>query len=187
MNAPRIASLVAALAVATWSCSGYIADTSVAPGDTVRVTAPSLDMDDSIGTVAALETDTLTVQVEERADALYVPLADVTKLEVRRGQKSRTGGGALIGAGVGAAAGVITALAACGDSNCEWDGDTTDVTGYVAVVFGAGGALLGAGIGALIGSASKTDRWETVPLEEIRVGPSSVDADGVEVSVTLRL
>ena len=122
MNAPRIASLVAVLAVTTWACSGYVADTSVAPGDTVRVTAPSMDMDDSVGTVAALETDRLTFQVEERADALYVPLADVTKLEVRRGQKSNAGSGALIGLGVGAAAGVITALVLCADWNCSWDG-----------------------------------------------------------------
>ena len=187
MNASRMASLVAALAVATWSCSGYVADTSVAPGDTVRVTAPSMDMDDSVGTVAALETDRLTVQVEERADALSVPLADVTKLKVRRGQKSNAGKGALIGLGVGAAAGVITALLSCADSQCDWDNAGDDVTGYTAVVLGAGGALLGAGIGAIIWSSIKTDRWQTVPLDQLRVGPSSVDADGVAVSVTLRL
>ena len=62
-----------------------------------------------------------------------------------------------------------------------------DATAYAAVVFGAGGALLGAGIGALIGSASKTDRWETVPLDEIRVGLSPFASDGVAVSVLLRL
>ncbi len=183
MNAPRIASLVAALAVTTWSCSGYVADTSIAPGDTVRVTAPSMDMDDSIGTVAALETDTLTVKVEERADALYVPLADITKLEVRHGQRSRAGKGALIGLGVGAAAGVTLAFVACAGKECY--SDSNDATGVVALIFGAGGALLGAGIGAIIGSSIKTDRWESVPLDNIRVSltPSTLLGLGATVRV----
>jgi hypothetical protein len=42
-------------------------------------------------------------------------------------------------------------------------------------------------LGALVGSTIKTDRWETVPLDDIRVGPSPVTPDGVAVSVTLRL
>ena len=53
----------------------------------------------------------------------------------------------------------------------------------MAVVFGAGGALLGAVTGAFI----KTDRWEEVPLDEIRVGLSPFASDGVAVSVSLRL
>jgi len=178
-------SLVLALLVTTWACSGYVADTSVAPGDTVRVTAPSMDMDDSVGTVAALETDTLTVQVEERADALYVPLADVTKLEVRRGQKSNVGKGALIGLGVGALMGVgLGLLVVEGGEAC--DRGVQDC--WQAIPAGAGllGAV-GAGLGALIGLGARIDRWETVPLDQLRVGPSSVDADGVAVSVTLRL
>ncbi len=180
MNAPRITSLVAVLVVTTWSCSGYVADMSVAPGDTVRGTAPSMDVDDSVGTVAALETDTLTVQVEDRADALYVPLADVAKLEVQRGQKSGTGTGALIGGGLGAALGVTVGLVGCSASNCNLD--EGDLTAAVAVVFGAGGALLGAGIGALIGSSIKTDRWETVPLDRIRV---SLTPHGLGVSASI--
>jgi hypothetical protein len=150
----------------------------------VRVTAPSLDLDKGVGTVAALETDTLVVNTEQRADALEVPLADVTKLEVHRGQKSKTGTSALIGAGFGAALGVSVALIGCADNECLSDGDAT---AGVAVLLGAGGALLGAGLGALIGSGTKVDRWETVPLDDIRVGPSPVTPDGVAVSVTLRL
>ena len=185
MNAPRIASLVAVLVVTTWSCSGYVADTSIAPGDTVRVTAPSMDMDGSVGTVAALETDTLTVQVEDRADALYVPLADVTKLEVRRGRKSNAGKGALIGLGVGAVVGVALGFAACagesGGALCNSDtGEDTSVA--LAALLGAYGAVLGTGIGALIGLAARTDRWETVPLDRIRV---SLTPHGLGVSASI--
>jgi hypothetical protein len=57
MAAPRIACLVVVLAVTTWSCVGHVADISIAPGDVVRVTAPSIGPDESVGSVTALETD----------------------------------------------------------------------------------------------------------------------------------
>lgn len=46
---------------------------------------------------------------------------------------------------------------------------------------------VGAGVGAAIGAVARTDRWETVPLDDIRVGLSPVTPDGVAVSATLRL
>lgn len=192
MNAPRTASLVAALAVTTWSCAGHVADTSIAPGDRVRVTAPSMDLEKGVGTVAALETDTLVVNTGERADALEVPLADVTKLEVHRGQKSRTGRGALIGAGVGALAGVATVAIACASTTggCDFSesGGSDELSDLaVATALVLMGTVVGAGVGAIIGLATRVDRWQAVPLDDIRVGPSPVTPDGVAVSVTLRL
>jgi hypothetical protein len=144
-----------------------------------------MDLDKGVGMVAALETDTLVVQVGERADALQVPLADVTQLEVHRGQQSRADRGVLIGAGTGAAVGVITALALCAGDKCRLD--ASDLSGFVAVFFGVGGAGLGAWIGSAIGSDIQTDRWEEVPLDEIRIGPSPVTPDGVAISLFLRL
>ena len=187
MNAPRMASLVAALAVTASACSGYVADTSVAPGDRVRVTAPSMHLRKGVGTVAALQRDTLVLNTEQRTDALQVPLAvaDMTKLEVHRGQRSQIGVGALTGFVVGAAAGVGIALAICSEDECRWG--TEDETVLAAVVYGAGGGLLGALVGAMIGSAIRVDRWQDVPLDDIRVGLSPVTPDGVAVSVTLRL
>ena len=61
---------------------GHVADTSIAPGDRVRVTTPTMELAKGGNTVAALETDTLVVKTEESADALGVPLANVTKLEL---------------------------------------------------------------------------------------------------------
>jgi hypothetical protein len=183
MNVPKTASAVAALVITAWSCSGYVADTSLAPGDTVRVEAPRIY--NSVATVAALETDTLVVQVEDRADALSVPLADVTKLEVRRGQKSNAGRGSLIGslvgAGAGAALGALAGAAIPPDS-CA-NGCVVGVAGIGALAGGAVGAL----VGLAIGSSSKSDRWEAVPLDQLRVGPSPVGAEALAVSVTLRL
>jgi hypothetical protein len=144
-----------------------------------------MNVNNGVGIVASFETDTLVVQVGERADALQVPLVDLTKLEVHRGQQSSIHRGVLIGAGVGATVGVITALALCAGDQCRVD--SSDLTGFGVVFFGVGGAGLGAWIGSAISSDVQTDRWEEVPLDEIRFGLSSVDNDGIEVSVTLRL
>ena len=163
-------SLVAVLALTTWSCAGYVADTSVAPGDRVRVTAPSLGLKKEVGAVAALETSTLIVNSDERADALDVPLADVTKLEVYRGQKSQAGKGALIGGLVVAPIGVFTGILLheygermC-DSNCS---ESSGSAGGAAVLGAALFGTVGAGLGALMGSAFRADRWEAVHLDEI--------------------
>ncbi len=178
MNAPRMASLVAALAVTTSACSGYVADTSIAPGDRVRVTAPSMDLDKGVGTVAALETETLVVSIEERADALEVPLAVVRKLEVHRGQKRKTVTGATIGGLSTLAVGGVLMALWCSTEECDATGQA------VWLLFSA---LPGAGIGALIGLAIQTDRWENVPLDDIRVGLLPGTPHAVAVSGTLRL
>ena len=170
-------ALALALIVTTSACSGHVADTSIAPGDRVRVTAPSIDMNRSVRTVAALETDTLVLNTDERANALQVPLADVTKLEVHRGKKSGARTGALIGLAFG---GGVTLLASFNE-DCA---DNCLALAFVSVPI-LGGAT--AGLGALIGLAIQTDRWEAVPLDDIRVGPSPISGDGVAVSVALRL
>ncbi len=173
-------SFVLALAVTTWACSGYVADTSVAPGDTVRVTAPDLGIEKQQATFQALRGDTLAVTADS---AMALSLSSVTRLDVFGGRRSNPGRGAAIGAAVGVTAGFITGLAlggGCSDSACISDAGAGVI---VAVVFGAGGALLGVVTGAFI----KTDRWEEVPLDEIRIGLSPFASDGVAVSVSLRL
>ena len=173
MIAPSIVWLATAL-VLTGSVDLFGQEAPlVAQGDRVRVTAPNERV---VGTFAVLKPDTLVVNVESRR--LAIPFASVTSLEVSRGQKSRTGRGALIGLGVGVVAGVGTALALCAEGDCNIDGD---ITGAVALVLGAGGALVGAGIGALIGSQTKTDRWETVPLDRIHISLTP-RGGGLEVS-----
>ena len=187
MKASRMASLVAALAVTTWSCAGHVADTSIAPGDLVRITAPSMDMDESVGTVAALETDTLVVNTEERPDALAVPLADVTRLEVHRGKKSRVGEAAWIGGFAGALVGFVVG-AAVSDPNVVGPTIGPSEPG----VNMAGGALVGGGCGALLGAvigaiAGSTDRWESVPLDRVRVTIVPQHRGALSVGLRVRL
>ncbi len=91
------------------------------------------------------------------AKPVVIPWADVGGLQVRR---SGLGKGALIGAGTGAALGLVLGLAStreCSgwmDMFCE---ATPAQVVLVTAIGGAGGGLLGAMIGAL------TRRWSAVP------------------------
>jgi hypothetical protein len=89
-------------------------------------------------------------------------MTSLVKLEASRGRRSNVGKGAVYGALVGVAAGLITAGVACGSYDCE------EYTGVAlaggAGVFGAGGLL----IGLFIGATTTGERWEEVPVERLR-------------------
>ena len=127
------------------------------PGQRVRITAPQLGISKHSGTLVAVDGDTLTV------GTLQVALMDVTRLDVYMGRKGHSGTGAVVG---GLVVGVPFAflLAAVGEDLS----DDCNAAGGAAVgllVGGVAGALVGAPVGALI----NTDRWEEVPLDQLRV------------------
>ena len=149
----------------------------VKPGDRVQVTH---DCSTSVrrgktrtecrkdkGTLAAVTADSIVLSVDDRGTELGVPLPSVTLLEVSRGQKSAAGKGAgigfLVGAGLGAGVGGVFG-AALGEGVCS-GGCPAAFAGIGALGGGAVGTLIGLGIGA----ASKSERWEEVPLDQLRV------------------
>ena len=148
--------------------------TTVEPGTRVRVTAPHVDIVRHTGTLARIDADTLVV------GARAIAVEWVTRLEVVRGQKSHLLQGMGIGLLAGAAVGAV-AIASSGDlDNCDPFSPTT------CVLIGAGlGAAVGIPVGALIGLAVRTDRWEEVPLDQLRVsfGPQRAGRFGLGFSV----
>jgi len=136
-------------------------------GQRVRVTAPTLGIRKQAATFEALRGDTLIVVADSIMDC---PLASVTRLDVSRGRRSN----ALKGLGFGAAAGAVIG-AAVGAWGAHRDTPTSEAVfcyegtaacaagGALAV--GAFGGLVGLGVGAL----AKTDRWEELPLDRLRV------------------
>ena len=179
MTAPRIISLLFLLflAVVGELCAQ---DTLVVPGARVRVYSP----DRVTGTIETLSSDTLVLRTEARRSLQAIPFASITKLEVSRGRKSNVGKGARIGlavgAGVGAIAGVILIIGECsGSAGCL----------FYSVAGGVAGALYlflpGTLLGAVIGAVFRTDLWETVPLDRIRVSLRPNDHLGVAVSVRI--
>ena len=163
----RACSSLAVLFVATipilTGCGGNPAPTvAPEPGARVRVTAPDVDGRRYDGTLVGLPTDTIVV------DTLRVALASVTRLDMHWGRKSNWDKGLLYGgAGVGAVGlGLgIAWWADCGDSGGEWCPDE----GWHALILAPIGFLAGGIVGAGVGALIRSDKWEEVPLDRLRV------------------
>jgi hypothetical protein len=119
----------------------------------------------SVGTFVAWKADTLVLQ--GNGDTLAVSVDLVTRLDVSRGQTTNWKEGAWTGGLLGGVAGALIGYASyeeCEGLSC-WDLGP----GLPALAGGVIGALGGALVGVLIGSASKTDRWQEVPFDRLRV------------------
>ena len=128
------------------------------PGQRVRVTVPNQDLSGHQDTFRQLRGDTLVLE------SMWLPFDDVTRLEVHVGQQSRTGRGAGLGALSGLGFGV--GLAAIGHADCGTDEPICDIWWIAAV---PSGVVLGALVGAIVGSQTKADKWEEVPLDRLQV------------------
>jgi hypothetical protein len=98
-----------------------------------------------------------------------LPLASIEKLEVFRGQSSKVVKGVALGSLLGATVGPGVTAAGCSSVAASFGGGGLEDCGRELTIGAFVGAVAGAGIGALIGSGSKIDRWEEVPLERLRV------------------
>ena len=132
------------------------------PGERVRVTSGVYHR--LVSTVKAVSAESLVVRAN--GTDIHLAMTQVSLLERSMGQKSYGGIGAIVGGLVGMAVGGAVGAAA---ANCEqnsWD----FFCGVGQGVAGAaiGGIVLGA-TGALIGAATKSDRWQAVPLDHVGV------------------
>ena len=154
----------------------------VAPGTRVRVTVPGQAR--RVGTVVALTGDTLVARWE-RGEPRGVPLSQLSRLEVSRGLHERPWRGAGIGLALGATVGVVIGAATyegCeGRANCmELGGPGTNAVA-AGLVIGTGGAV----VGGLLGAVRRTEKWQTVGLERVRVGAAAPRGGRAGVGVAL--
>jgi hypothetical protein len=107
-----------------------------------------------VGNLVRLTGDTLIILPENDGHhEMALSSANVRRLELSRGRRSRTGRGALVGSIVGAVGGYVALHYVCRD-NC------VGAVALYALIPGAG--LVGAGIGAGVGSLIRTERWQPV-------------------------
>ncbi len=139
-----------------------------------------------VGTFVTWEADTLVVY--SNGDTLSVPANLVTRLAVSRGRKTNTGTGSVIGLLVGGVVGAIIGYASY--EECVPRGFSFSCIGAVdpelyALGGGIIGGLVGGGVGALIGASIRTDRWQEMPLDHVRVsvGPQRDARFGLGLSV----
>ncbi len=159
----RVLAVLAVLALA--ASSGALGqEQPLQPGQRVRVTVPILDVNKHKATFQRMSGDTLVLDSESYS------LSDVTRLDVYRGRKSNTAKGALYGVLIGTSLGAIASVAWIAD-DCEFI-DTSGCGSDETVVMIGGTvvlAVVGSGIGAGIGALTKTDKWDQVPLDRLRV------------------
>ena len=165
--------MVAAVAFLALPC---VAAAQYEPGGRVRV---SLRKDSPFGrerltgVVAGLEQDALALQVKGQG-AVLVPYTDILEIEASRGRSRLRGMGCglVIGAGVGAIAGL-----AQGD---DPQGIVSFSAADKAMIFG----VLAVPIGAVIGAVVGVERWESVEPAKVRLSLLPVRGGaGVSVSV----
>lgn len=132
------------------------------------------------GYVQSVDADTLRMRAEESDAELAIPSSSIAQLWVVEGRK----GNFWTGFGIGLlAGGVIGGAIGSTEEFCimSW-GDCGQAATGIGVVIGApAGALLGGVVGLLI----RSDRWEEVPLDGLRVGVvPQHDGLGIGVSVS---
>ena len=132
----------------------------VEPGARVRVTAPDLGINRQVATFDALESGVLIVTADS---TMRCPLSDVTRLDVHKGRESHLWFGAGLGFVTGALVGATWGTS--GGSDCG-DLDQLNCQLFGAAILAAPGALIGGLVGGFLW---KTDRWEEVPLDRLRV------------------
>jgi len=121
------------------------------------------------GTV--LEADADTVVISQRTgDALTVPFAWVTKLEVSHGYRSRVLAGVAIGAG-------LAAVAIADPDICYHPDDTAACSLF---------AVAAMGTGALVGLILSGEKWEEVSLDLLQVRVAAQRERRLGVGLLLR-
>lgn len=161
LKASRSFCAVATALVLVAPCA--LAAQSVAPGTRVRVKSAQV-VAPIVGTYQTLRADTVVVIEDGTAAKIWsFQTSSIDRLEVSAGMKGHNRGPmtrwALIGAGGGAAVGVLTAIALESASEDKYND-------FLSAAVGAG---LGAIAGAAYGSRTLEENWNSVPVPR-RVG-----------------
>ena len=175
------------LTLAAVVLAAAVTDAAVAPsawpvtGERVRLMTVGAETRQK-GVVVQSDAEFLIVSLGSGQPPVRIPLASIERLEIARGRRTAAKEGALWGGVLGT---VLGGLAVFGLSQAMCDYGSDCGGSMEAFLAGAGifGAA-GAGVGALAGLAVKTDRWERVPVDRVRVGIRPV-AHGAGMQVSL--
>ena len=163
----RSAMLLAVLLFVPITHSAAQRSLTLVRGQRARVTAPALGAYHHELRYVGSFGDTLMFSADT---VLAVPLADVVRLEILKGQRSYKWPGAAIGLGCGALVGVGIGYAVTTDGSGNWDFSRPMAVMVGGVAFG----VIGTGVGAWVGLSIRTDQWRDVPLEGLRVSVAPV-------------
>lgn len=179
-----VAAVVIVSAVAHASAALAQAPAPVDVGSRVRVTAPSLDLMEAVGTVQQVSADGVLVQFEAPRRLVTLDRSTVTSMEVSVGQRRAIGKGIGVGLLVGAGSGALIGLAS-GDDD---PGLIAFSAEEKALALGLGLGLIGGVVGLIAGAAHRSDVWAPARTQEagIAIRPR-VSSDGVGLLVRFSL
>ena len=151
----------------------------VSPGRSIRVHLR--DGGQTQGTVVAIDSARLRLFVTG-ADTVSLARHEVAGIDLYQGMKTSVGKsaltGGLIGAGIGALLGAISASGTQG-TLLEYS------AGEGAVAYGATFGVLGAGIGALIGTKHQP-RWHSADWPTVILAPVTARGGGLQLGLSMR-
>ena len=161
-------------------------------GARVRITAPAAGIDRQDATYLAIEADSLILLERVRTHVFQgysvsdttrrtVPLAAVSRLDVRRRDQTMI----VFSGAVGGLAGLAVGLT-IGRSSSLCEGTLNDFMEKFyscLLVYGVAIPAVGVSIGQLIGTSIAT-RWESVSLDRVRVGAVALPAGRLGLQAT---
>ncbi len=168
---------------------GLMAGLVIAPTPSARAQAPSLERGDRVRLFHPCGDDARSSERTDRSCAVVgeflrleagnlvldgepvreVRLASVRRLEVSAGDRSYGRVGAAAGFLAGAIGTWVIVHRGGSTSLCDRSANQDAINTRECLGVAALGGLAGAGVGALIGGFIRTERWEAVPLERLRV------------------
>lgn len=148
----RLLTLCTVLLVAAAPASAQDPLAALEPGTRVRITAVGMETRRVVGQVAAVTRDSLRIYRAVSAGPLELSRSSLIAVERSRGKSRWAGRGALWGAGVGTALGIVC-LAAC---------PVPENSG--ANFAPVGGLLYGTLIGAIGGTLTRREQWTRIPM-----------------------
>ncbi len=137
------------------------------------------------GILVLFQSDTITLTTAGSTTSYGVNA--VSRVDMSRGFRSHRNAGAVVGFLVGG--GTTLALLNTGGSKsyCDRSANQDAISRGGCIGLTALGGLAGAGVGAIIGGFFRTERWQNVPLERLRVtvGPQVGSKLGLGLAVSL--
>lgn len=156
----RLALVIAALAGIP-SAAAVAQAAGLHPGQRVRVTSAAEAAPVRTGVIETIDRHTLHLRTAGDTVATAIPMASIARVQVSRGRHSKWLTGLAIGMGAGAVGGAIL-----GGSS---EDDLLFSSGDKAVIGAVGFGVLGGAVGVVAGALTKTERWETVPVDRVTV------------------
>ncbi|MEJ2370041.1 MAG: hypothetical protein P8Y07_04225 [Gemmatimonadales bacterium] len=138
----------------------------------------------SDGRLASLTGD--TIEIEEGDSRSAHPLESLSRVEVSAGTRSHWLAGAAIGFVVGGTVAYVALSSGGSTSICDRSAnqDAVSVGECIALATAVGG-LPGFGLGALVGTFIRSERWQEVPLNRLRVSAGPAPGAGLRFIVSI--